>query len=418
MATDLIAKGDRLFVEEDYAGAVEAYSEALRVDPTNARIYEARANAYIKLEQFTDANVDATRALELSPSLAKAYLRKGVALFHMEEYEAAKEAFEAGCQLAPDSTFKTWIRKCDAELEDEASSKAGHTATLAPSDPRPALASNTPGAPAAATGPTSEPSATAEQAASIAEDSKAPQSAQPSTSHHGATATSSSAALLGPASAGSSAAPLAPSAPAEFSGKYRHQHYQLANKVMLDVYAKKLRKEQVKVEFGESHLKVVINDLEGNEEYKLDTDLYGKIVPAECKFEVLSTKVEIIMVKADQLQWGSLERSSKVAAPSYSTPGTEAPRQYPSSYTKQKDWSKVESELNEMESKGELDMGDPLNNFFKKIFAQGDEDTRRAMMKSFVESNGTVLSTNWSEVGKKKIECTPPEGMEVHKWEM
>ena len=49
----------------------------------------------------------------------------------------------------------------------------------------------------------------------------------------------------------------------------------------------------------------------------------------------------------------------------------------------------------EMEKKGELEDGDPLNGFFKKIFAQGDEDTRRAMMKSFVESNGTVLSTNW-----------------------
>lgn len=35
----------------------------------------------------------------------------------MEEYEAAKESFEAGCQLSPDNTFKTWIRKCDAELE-------------------------------------------------------------------------------------------------------------------------------------------------------------------------------------------------------------------------------------------------------------------------------------------------------------
>lgn len=40
----------------------------------------------------------------------------------------------------------------------------------------------------------------------------------------------------------------------------------------------------------------------------------------------------------------------------------------------------------------------------------------RAMMKSFVESNGTVLSTNWKEVGAKKIECTPPEGAELHKW--
>lgn len=47
------------------------------MDPANARVYEARANAYIKLEQFPDANSDATKALELSPGLAKAYLRKG-----------------------------------------------------------------------------------------------------------------------------------------------------------------------------------------------------------------------------------------------------------------------------------------------------------------------------------------------------
>jgi suppressor of G2 allele of SKP1 len=33
------------------------------------------------------------------------------------------------------------------------------------------------------------------------------------------------------------------------------------------------------------------------------------------------------------------------------------------------------------------------------------------------ESNGTVLSTDWKEVGSKKVEGSPPEGMEVKKWE-
>ncbi|CAN6914303.1 unnamed protein product, partial [Brassica oleracea] len=46
------------------------------------------------------------------------------------------------------------------------------------------------------------------------------------------------------------------------------------------------------------------------------------------------------------------------------------------------------------------------------------EDMRRAMSKSFVESNGTVLSTDWKEVGAKKIESTPPDGMELKKWEI
>eukprot|EP00967_Tisochrysis_lutea_P019660 scaffold22360_cov17-Tisochrysis_lutea.AAC.3 len=41
-----------------------------------------------------------------------------IASFHLEEYEAAKEAFDAGASLAPDnSQFQTWARKCQAELE-------------------------------------------------------------------------------------------------------------------------------------------------------------------------------------------------------------------------------------------------------------------------------------------------------------
>ena len=33
------------------------------------------------------------------------------------------------------------------------------------------------------------------------------------------------------------------------------------------------------------------------------------------------------------------------------------------------------------------------------------------------ESGGTVLSTNWSEIGGKKTEVKPPDGMEYKKWD-
>ena len=39
------------------------------------------------------------------------------------------------------------------------------------------------------------------------------------------------------------------------------------------------------------------------------------------------------------------------------------------------------------------------------------------MNKSFQESGGTVLSTNWDEIKKEKTDVKPPDGMEYKKWD-
>jgi hypothetical protein len=45
------------------------------------------------------------------------------ALFKLEEYESAKACFQQGAQRSPStSQFATWLRKCDAELEEEGGS--------------------------------------------------------------------------------------------------------------------------------------------------------------------------------------------------------------------------------------------------------------------------------------------------------
>jgi suppressor of G2 allele of SKP1 len=111
-------------------------------------------------------------------------------------------------------------------------------------------------------------------------------------------------------------------------------------------------------------------------------------------------------------------------APSYPTSSKSGP----------KNWDKVVSDMTTKPKKkggdddadgeggrvddmDDLDYGgDEANFFFKKLYAGADEDTKRAMMKSYVESNGTVLSTNWSEVGKGKVETSPPDGMEAKTW--
>ena len=96
------------------------------------------------------------------------------------------------------------------------------------------------------------------------------------------------------------------------------------------------------------------------------------------------------------------------------TPAT-TPAAAPTSSRKgPKNWDKIVAEEEAEEPKPEGDAA--LDALFKQIYANGTDEQRRAMIKSYTESGGTVLSTNWQEVSKERVKCTPPKGQEVHTW--
>ena len=67
-------------------------------------------------------------------------------------------------------------------------------------------------------------------------------------------------------------------------------------------------------------------------------------------------------------------------------------------YASGRDWAAIEKALAaEAEEKKEGEAA--LNEMFQKIYGDASDDTKRAMNKSFQESGGTVLSTNWGEIG-------------------
>ncbi|KAK9103748.1 hypothetical protein Sjap_021002 [Stephania japonica] len=382
MATsDLEKSAKEAFVDDNFDLAVDLYTQAIDMDPTKPDLFADRAQANIKLNNPTDAIDDANKAIALDPSMAKAYLRKGTACFKLEEYQTAKTALETGAALAPgDSRFTNLIKQCDEHIAEETGRK----------QPKQAV-DNT-------------PAVTSTVVSSSDEILKPLKDAETET---------------GPDSTIS-------------KPKYRHEHYQKPEEVVVTIFAKKIPAKDVAIDFGEQILSVTIKAPEGDV-YHFQPRLFGKIKPDQCRFEVLSTKIEIRLVKAEAIHWTSLEFSRGAAVPQkINVLGTEPKRpSYPSSKLKAVDWDKLEAQVKKEEKDEKLEGDAALNKFFREIYQDADEDTRRAMSKSFivssisiashghlaVESNGTVLSTNWKDVGAKVVEGTPPDGMELRKWE-
>lgn len=175
--------------------------------------------------------------------------------------------------------------------------------------------------------------------------------------------------------------------------RIRDEWYQSKTSVTITIFAPGVPADKVKVEFTKHSVAVEFPTATGEYHY-LQERLYGEIVPGESLYLVLSKKIEIVLKKVMEGTWPSLEAADE----------PKPVLGYPSSLKKAVDWSRFEAEDDEKED------------FFEKLYKDVDEDTRRAMMKSYVESNGTVLTTNWAEAKTKTFETSPPEGMQAKKW--
>ncbi|KAK7253063.1 hypothetical protein RIF29_37467 [Crotalaria pallida] len=370
-AGEVERKAKEAFFEDEFGVAVDLYTEAIALEPSNADLFADRAQAHIKLNCFPEAVSDANKAIQLDSSLAKAYLRKGTACIKLEEYHTAKLALQSGASLAPnDSRFTKLIEECDHHIAEESN---GLTSTLSQKGP---ITTAPSGDGSHSCDTTTETTKEAERDSSVSQTYEV----------------------------------------ASVRPKYRHEYYQKPEEVVVTIFAKGIPAKNVVVDFGDQILSVTI-DVPGQDAYHFQPRLFGKIVPDKCRVEVLSTKVEIRLAKAEAINWTSLEYRKDVPQKINMLAVQSETPAYPSSKPRAKDWDKLEAQVKKEEKEEKLDGDAGLNKLFRDIYQNADEDMRRAMSKSFLESNGTVLSTDWKEVGSKKVEGSPPEGMELKKWE-
>ncbi|SNX81936.1 related to SGT1 - subunit of SCF ubiquitin ligase complex [Melanopsichium pennsylvanicum] len=233
----------------------------------------------------------------------------------------------------------------------------------------------------------------------------------------------------------SSGAAVSPATP-------RFDFYQTETALTVSIFIKSASTDSLSVDIAERSICVKATSSTTGSEYVLIIDpLFSAVDATSSSYKVLSTKIDVILHKANPgIRWNQLQASGSTsdaavisaATPTYAASQAaqhhrrnESPPPRPRSKW---DTLKIDdddptsssagtasAELGANSSGGDAGEAD-INKFFQKLYADADDDTKRAMMKSYQESGGTTLSTDWSKVGKEPVKTHPPEGMEAKQW--
>jgi hypothetical protein len=95
------AKGNEYYKKKNWSAAIQEYSAAQRLDPSNPVYFFNRATTYFQISNFVESEKDATRALNLDPRYTKAFVRRGLARDAQGKLEPALQDFEAADRLEP-----------------------------------------------------------------------------------------------------------------------------------------------------------------------------------------------------------------------------------------------------------------------------------------------------------------------------
>lgn len=131
-----------------------------------------------------------------------------------------------------------------------------------------------------------------------------------------------------------------------------------------------------------------------HEIYNVELVPFAYIRPKLTRIQLSPMKVEVILYKVDRgVKWDDLRYQDNLQL----ADENDKDPLNPNARKTTEDWNKIVQHIR-LEEELEEARSSNLDAFFRKLYDEGDDDTKRAMIKSFQTSRGTVLSTNWKEV--------------------
>jgi suppressor of G2 allele of SKP1 len=205
--------------------------------------------------------------------------------------------------------------------------------------------------------------------------------------------------------------------PETLATKVKPNWTQNAGALQITLFAKNLTTDKVLVTLKDGELRAALSMPDGST-FDKTWHLYAPVQEDKLRVKVNAFKVEIAVDKTSHGDWRGLEADAKPEGITVRQNQLASGR-VPPPYSSNKDWNEVEQTVKQEEQAEKPEGNEALQKLFQQIYADGDPEVRRAMMKSYQTSGGTVLSTNWGDVAKKDYEkegIIAPKGQEVRKW--
>ncbi|GAA5861981.1 hypothetical protein JCM1840_006896 [Sporobolomyces johnsonii] len=128
-AQSLYSSGVAAFRATSFETAVELFTEAIELEATTAKLYDARAGAYEKLGKLQEGLLDAKEVIRLLPTSSKGYLRAARLLKQANKYANAERVLRQGLQKVPAKDEKGLA---DLSMELDVVRETKHKAEFSP----------------------------------------------------------------------------------------------------------------------------------------------------------------------------------------------------------------------------------------------------------------------------------------------